>query len=782
MGTWQTFSSAAEGYDIKSVSKMEASSRILDRNGTPLGSLQFVDRKPVPLSSMSEWITSAIIATEDARFRLHHGVDPIGIARAMLKNITGGSIRQGASTITQQLARDSFNIRERTYRRKLLEMALAIRLERLMSKDQILELYLNRIYFGGGLYGIEAASQGYLGKPASALNPSEAAMLASMVRSPNALSPWRNPSRTESARRLVLDQMASQGMLTSSQLKGWLDSAPQITPRNSDKGDSYVVESVRLAVGRLVDTKLVMGGGLTIKTTLDSALQSASEQALREHSSMVESRPEMSRGQTMAQFSSILEKSPPSPGEPNRIVPSYLQASLSAVDNLSGGILAMVGGRSFLHSEYNRALQSRRPPSGLFTPFLILSALEASVGSHQPFEDWPLDNMFVGVGGSTGVLGEWSVETEDNSYEGPLTMRQLMLSGKNAASARLGFSVGAEVFTQVSTAAGFVPPKEFRASSYVEGLPATPTELALAYTVFSRLGTRPASAFLVSEILDPSGAVLYRHQPAEVRVSSPQSAWLVGDMLREGLTKGPSSRVADFSPTLSGVGVRAGTSYGFEDVWFAGYDSRLSLVVWMGFDRPAPLFRGAFGSQLAAPLWAQVMRHARGALATNSSPAMPEKMGKFDICPTGHGLLTEGCPPPSSPVSEFSQTPGPPPCSLHSGSATLVERREEGSPWPRAQQLVDNRFIRPVNIGSGYIHPQSDPYKSVSPSSLASARVRVESAQPVPTTAPPASPASLVPSPAPIPIPISPPPPKTTNSPVPSPAPDPPLKELSLDP
>jgi penicillin-binding protein 1A len=798
---WSTFRTAATGYDLREVSTMESASRILDRDGVQIGTLQAVNRQPIPLSSMSPWAVSAVLATEDARFWDHGGIDPLGIARALMRNVTGGGIRQGASTITQQLVRDSFNIRERTYRRKLLEMALALRLERIMPKDEILELYLNRIYFGGGMYGIEAASQGYLGKPASKLNPSESAMLASLVKSPNALSPWRNPSRAEAGRLTVLGQMRDQGSLTASQEKEWASRPPKVLPRRAGKGDSYVAEAVRLAVGELVDPRKAMGGGLNIRTTLDASLQAAAEKAARDHASMVESRPELAARQTLAEFTADLERAPPAPGEPNRKVPSYLQVGLLAVENSTGGILALVGGRSFWHSEYNRATQARRPPGGLSTPFLVLSALEGGLGSHLTFEDWPLDNLFVGVGGAEGVLGEWSVESSDNSYEGPMTMRRLLLLGKNAAAARLGFAVGEGSFTRTLAATGFSPPKDFRASSYVEGIPSSLEELALAYTVFPRLGTRPASAFLISEISDPSGAVLYRHRPEEVRVSSPQSAWLVDDMLREGLAVGPSSRVMEFYPSLTGAGVRAGTSYGFEDVWFAGYDDRVSLAVWLGFDRPSELFRGAFGSQLAAPLWAEVMRRSREKFPQPPTPphSRPSSMARFDLCPMGRGLLTGRCPPSASASSEYAPLPGPPPCSLHSGHAPPVPREEEDSPWPRAQQLVDNSRIRPVDISGGYVPTTSDPYGSISPASLSALAVRVESAQPASTPAPPPSrpisspppqstPALIQPAPAPSPEAVT----ESTAKSVPSPSqppatatatvPEPPLRELSLDP
>ncbi len=727
--SWDTFSSLAEQSDLADVSKMEAASRVLDREGNLIGTIQSINRTPIPLDKISPAMRSAIVATEDARFFRHFGIDPVGILRAAVQNFRGGTIRQGASTITQQLARDSFNIKERTYRRKLLEIALARRLETALTKDQILELYLNRIYFGAGLYGIESASQGYFGKPALELNPSESALLASLVRSPNALSPWRNPTRAEQGRLIVLGQMRDQGILTAAEFSKWKSSPPKIIPRQADRGDSYVVESVRLAMSALVPPRELLEGGLTIVTTIDSSIQAAAEQATRDHALMIERRPELTPRQTFSQFASHLEQNPPKPGAPNRTPPEYLQVAAIAVENATGGILALVGGRSFWHSEYNRVTQPRRPAAGLFAPFVALSALESGVGAHQTFEDWPLDNKYVGVGGAQGVLGEWGVEAEGNLYEGPIGLRHLLQAGKNAALARLGFAAGESALLSTALTAGFPVAEEFQASWYVSGLRCSPASLALAYTVFPRLGTRPSQLFLVSEILAPSGETIFKQPIESIPVTAPEKAWLVDDILREGMSQGPSAKVMDFFPNLQYAGVRTGTSYGFEDAWFAGYNDKVSLVTWIGFDRPSTIFRGAFGSELAAPIWAQIMSSLQDHLPPGPPPPPPSDLRKVEICRLGRGLLSPTCPTTPPPFREFSLSTELPECHLHSGAPAPVPRASEDSPWPRAQQLVDNRKIRPVNVSGGYISPTTDPYSSVSPASLSSPTARVEPAQ-----------------------------------------------------
>jgi len=728
---WSKFSELASTYDLSSVGKMDAASTVLDRTGKAIGQIQLVNRRPVSLDGVSKWMTAAVVATEDARFYSHSGVDPIGVLRAALHNLRSGAIRQGASTITQQLARDSFSIRERTYRRKLLEMALAVRIEDSMPKKDILETYLNRIYFGAGFYGVESASIGYFGKPASLLNPSESAMLAALIRSPNALSPWKNLQRAEQGRKMVLGQMLEQKMINKVEYDQWISSPPEIVPKCPEKGESYVIESVRIALGDVISSELALRGGLVIRTTIDMDLQLTAETAIREQVKMVESRPEMAGKETMSTFLEKFEALRSQDNQPTLPSPKYLQAALVAVENSSGGILAIVGGRSFLHSEYNRVTLSRRPPAGLFSPFVALSALESGMNPGAVFEDWPLDNKFVGIGGAEGVLGEWGVESEYNSYEGKIPMRKILLKGKNAALVRMGFSVGLEKLSDISALAGFRVSPDKKASSYVEGVSATPLELALAYTCFPRLGTRPSRAFLISEVVSPSGEVIYSAKPETTTVSSAASAWIVDSILREGLQEGPSARVREYAPSLSNVGVRAGTSYGFEDAWFAGYDGEISVVAWMGFDKPSQIFRGAFGSDITAPLWAQVIKKSA---RPSPAPARPEVLEKFDICAQTGEKLTPQCPPSSRGTSEFAIKPGPPPCSEHSGMLVLPKDLEE-SPWPRAQQLVDTRTVRPVNIERGYIPKSADPYESLSPSASPLSSVRVEPAQPADTAA-----------------------------------------------
>jgi membrane peptidoglycan carboxypeptidase len=781
---WSEINKKASSFDLSEVRKMEAASTVLDRNGRQIGQIKMINRRPVTLASMSRWVPAAAIATEDTRFYKHSGVDPVGVFRAVLHNLKAGGIRQGASTITQQLARDSFGIRERTYQRKLLEAALAVRLESELSKQEILETYLNRIYFGAGLYGVESAGMGYFGKPASKLNPSEAAMLASLIRSPNAMSPWKNPDRAERGRRVVLGQMLEQKMLTQAEHDEWVSKPPQVIPRKPAKGDSYVVESVRIALGDILPSSLVLGGGLTIRTTIDSSLQSAAELAVREHAEMVESRPEMDGVQTLAEFHKKSEDlgktaSPPSTPAP----PKYLQASLVAVENSTGGILAIVGGRSFQHSEYNRVTLSRRPPAGIFSPFVALAALDSGLSAGAVFEDWPLDNKFVGIGGAEGVLGEWGVESPTNSYERQMPMRAILLKGKNAALARLGFSVGLDKLGEVTRAAGFKVPKKLAASSYVEGIPSSPLELALAYTCFPRGGTRPASAFLISEVVAPSGEAIYSATLGDVEVCKPESAWIVDDILRQGLLSGPSSKVREYAPLLANIAARSGTSYGFEDAWFAGYDQRMSLVAWMGFDKPGQIFRGAFGSEIAAPLWAQVMKKSPHSM---SPRPLPDSLQKYDLCPITGELRTPQCPTNTATVnlSEYVSKPGPSPCSEHSGILVLPKAQEQ-SPWPRAEQLVDTRTVRPVNVERGYIPHSMDPYESLAPSTGSLAAIRVEAAQPA--QLPPPS-ASGLPGSTPLPEPTETnatnpaptPSPPTGSSPTPAPPPRPPVLGQAL--
>src|ERR1700736_5204549 len=427
---------AAE-FDLGKLDAVESASVVYDRYGEFFGKIFIQNREQVNLDQISPYLVDAVIAEEDNRFYEHSGVDFYGIFRALIKNTQAGRIRQGASTVTQQLARNVFDLRDRTYDRKILEVFLAMRIERSVPKNKIMELYLNRVYFGGGLYGAEAASKGYFGKPAKDLSVGEAAMLAALLKSPNNLSPWHNLEAATQERDFVLTRMVEEHKI--SQKVG--DEAKReplvVQPKTNIVSQSYAIDLIRQQVQGQIGLESIESQGYRIYTTLDPVLQRTAEDSLRRELNKVEALPDYQH-QKYADYTSFLKNwksTHTGPGSPP--LPEYLQGAVVAVDNQTGGIMALVGARDFAQSEYDRALQSKRPPGTAFTPLVFCAALEKGIFPGSLFEDMPLDNRQVMIGGTTGILGEWGVERADNRYEGSIPMRRIFALSMISASVRV---------------------------------------------------------------------------------------------------------------------------------------------------------------------------------------------------------------------------------------------------------------------------------------------------------------------------------------------------------
>jgi penicillin-binding protein 1A len=440
------YSAKADAFDLNKIQKMESASVILDRNGVQIGKIFIQNRLPIPFEQIPKEMVNAVVAEEDNRFFDHHGVDYYGVLRAAISNWHQGRVKQGASTVTQQLARNSFDLHERSYKRKLLEMFLAQRIEDHLSKEKIMELYLNRVYFGSGLYGIEAAARGYFGKPAKDLTAGECAMLAGLLKSPNALSPWNNPKGARKVRDFVLTRMREMRLISREEYEGAVELNLSVRKRTNPNRVSYAIDLVRQQAIAALGFDQAMNEGVRIRTTYDARLLQAAERSLRTRLEAVEKQPGYAH-LTYARYRELNQKAEEAAqrGEPVTMpAPPYLQGAVLAVDNATGGILALAGGRDFLHSEYNRAVQGRRPPGTLFTPFVAAAAYAKGIFPGDPVDDACLDNHFVMIGGDNGILGEWGVERADNEYEGPMPSSEAVARGKNAAIVRLGFRTGLE--------------------------------------------------------------------------------------------------------------------------------------------------------------------------------------------------------------------------------------------------------------------------------------------------------------------------------------------------
>ena len=714
------YSAKAEAFDLAKIQKMESASVILDRHGVQIGKIFIQNRLPIPYDQIPKDMVNAVIAEEDNRFFEHHGVDYFGVIRAAISNWHQGRVKQGASTVTQQLARNSFDLHERSYKRKLLEMFLARRIEENLPKEKIMELYLNRVYFGSGLYGIEAAARGYFGKPAKDLTVGECAMLAGLLKSPNALSPWHNSKGAKKVRDFVLTRMREMKLITREEYDAAMELNLSVRKRTNPNRVSYAIDLVRQQAIAALGFDQAMNDGVRIHTTLDARLLQTAERAVRHRLEAVEKQPGFPH-LTYDRYREINQKAEEAAqrGEPVTMpAPPYLQGAVLAVDNATGGILALAGGRDFLHSEYNRAVQGKRPPGTLFTPFVAAAAYSKGIFPGDPVDDACLDNHFVMIGGDSGILGEWGVERADNEYEGPMPSSEAVSRGKNAAVVRLGFRTGTEDLGQLCKAAGIRSPLRDVANAYLGSSEMSLDELTLAYTAFPGKGTRPAKLFTITSITDSEGGVLYENTPSRVPVMAAEPAWQVHSLLQDALFKSCAQEaLASGIATNAPLAGKSGTAYDFTDTWFVGYDSAVTCGVWVGFDKPSKIYRGAFGKDLALPIWADVMNASLGSFPPSSIP-MPSALKKVEICRSSGLLPSEGCTKVPGSVTTSYATGSEMPaqqCDVHGNGIRSYDKSIDQAEWPRAAAAVDLSRVRPIPVSAPTLLAQNDLYRSVNP-------------------------------------------------------------------
>src|SRR2546425_5519083 len=482
----------AATFDLNKLEQMESASVILDRNNKIFGQIYVENRETIPYEQLPRDLVNAVVSVEDAKFYRHNGYALSGILRATFKNLVAGHVRQGASTITQQLARNSFALKGKTYRRKLLEIFVARRIEENFSKQKILELYLNRIYFGGGLYGAEAAARGYFGKSAREMSLAECATLAGLIKSPNRLSPWTDRANSREVCDFALDRMRDLGFISRERCAAARAEQIVIGSRQNAQGQTYAVDYIRQQVIAAVGWDRAMNEGFRIHTTIDVDLQKVAEDSLRTHLETVEQSPEYNH-QTYAAYAASFRKAKangPAAAGSDQPAPEYLQGAVIGLDNATGDILVLVGGRDFEHNQYNRALQARRPAGTAMLPFVYAAAFEKGLYPGSLVEDSPLDNRAVMIGGTTGILGEWGPESAENRYEGAMTARQALAKSKNGATVRIGMDAGVDAVLQLSTSAGIRSQLRHFPATFLGSSEITLAELALAYTIFPNGGWR----------------------------------------------------------------------------------------------------------------------------------------------------------------------------------------------------------------------------------------------------------------------------------------------------
>lgn len=717
----------AKTFDLNNLEQMESASVILDRNGKIFGQIYVENRETVPYEQLPPDLVKAVVAVEDAKFYKHHGYDLFGIIRAALKNLTAGHVRQGASTITQQLARNSFSLKQKTFRRKLLEIFLARRIEDNFSKQKIMELYLNRIYFGAGLYGAEAASRGYFGKPAREMSLSECATLAGLIKSPNRLSPWTDRATSREARDYALDRMREMGFISRQQYADARAQEIVVGSRQNAQGQTYAVDYIRQQVIAAVGWDRAINEGYRIHTTIDVDLQKAAEDSLRTNLERIEQHPDY-KHQTYAQYAESFRKAKANGKMSDQPAPEYLQGAIIGLDNATGDILVLVGGRDFEHNQYDRALQARRPAGTAMLPFVYAAAFEKGMYPGSLVEDSPLDNRAVMIGGTTGILGEWGPENADNRYEGAMTARQALVKSKNGATVRIGMDAGVDAVLQLCASAGIHSPLRPYPATFLGSSEVTLAELALAYTIFPNGGWRPNVSHILERIEEKDGTLVWDAKRESIRkiVTKPETAYEVHSCLADALESGTGKAAfTQFGLKKIPAAGKTGTAYDFTDALFAGYDSNFTCAVWEGFDKPQKIYRGAFGRELALPVWVDVMNAAARRYPPQEIKR-PANLKQVEICSRSGLLATDKCYDAIKTangdtvqrrstymeIGTQSQVPTQP-CTVHGEPRARLASFVSSSDLPRASLAVDVSEVTPIAVKSPTLLADKDPYNSL---------------------------------------------------------------------
>ncbi|WP_119461586.1 PBP1A family penicillin-binding protein [Rhodospirillaceae bacterium SYSU D60014] len=551
-------------YDLPSVETLDDIDRrpsvtLLTKDGSTLATYGDLYGKSVRLSDLPPYLPQAVLATEDRRFYSHPGVDPIGLARAIYVNLRDWELSQGGSTITQQLAKNIFLTPERTIRRKGQELLLALWLERNFTKDQILSLYLNRVYFGAGTYGVDAAARRFFGKPAAAVNVYEAAMLAGLLKAPSRYNPLSDPEGADARARLVLRNMVAAGYLTDDQAtyvaRTQAGNGIVTASRTGRYFADWVLDQVSSYVG-------YTGQDLVVVTTLDPALQRLAE----------------------AELARLLEE--------RGTAAEVKQGALVALTP-DGAVRAMVGGRAYAHSQFNRATQALRQPGSAFKPFVFLAGMESGLAPESRFVDGPIS------------IGKWKPDNYNDKYHGEVTLREAFARSLNSVAIQVSQRVGPDTVVETAHRLGITSDLNPRPSIALGASEVSLLDLTAAYGVFANqgYGVWPRG---IEEIRDTNGVILYsRVGSGPGRLVAPRNVAAMVDLMSAAIEWGTGRSAALERPAAG----KTGTSQDFRDAWFVGFTAELVTGVWFGNDDGAPM-AAITGGTLPAKLWRAFMSKA----------------------------------------------------------------------------------------------------------------------------------------------------------------------------
>ncbi|AWM10256.1 transglycosylase domain-containing protein [Bradyrhizobium symbiodeficiens] len=564
----------------------------------------------IALKDLPPYLPKAFIAIEDRRFYSHFGIDPVGILRALVTNVMHRGVSQGGSTLTQQLAKNLFLTQERTVQRKLQEVELAIWLERKHSKDEILELYLNRVYFGSGAYGVEAAAQRYFGKSAKNVTVAEAAMLAGLVKSPSRLAPNRNPEGAEARARIVLAAMADAKFITDAQAQASIGH-PSYNVKPVGAGTiNYVADWIGEVLDDLVGQ---IDESIKVETTIDPKLQSVAEAAIIDELAAKSVKFNVSQGALVA------------------MTPD-------------GAVRAMVGGRNYSESQYNRAVTAKRQPGSSFKPFVYLTALEQGLTPDTMRQDAPIE-----------VKG-WRPENYTHEYFGAVTLTQALAMSLNTVAIRLGLEVGPKNVVRTAHRLGISSKLEPNASIALGTSEVSMVELVGAYAPFAN-GGLAVTPHVVTRIRTLSGKLLYMRQPEERnQVVDPRYVGMMNAMMRETLISGTAKKAE--IPGWPAAG-KTGTSQDYRDAWFIGYTANLVTGVWLGNDDNSPT-KKATGGGLPVEVWSRFMKTAHEGVPVAALPSTQGGWGLSNLAQAASQVSPPTAAAPPTAANNGGYRPPPP--------------------------------------------------------------------------------------------------------------------------
>ena len=557
-------------------------SKIFDRNNRVVGEIYLEKRNVVPFKAIPPHVVNAFVAAEDANFFQHKGVDYVAIARAIFKDVVSGGYAQGASTITQQTVKSLFLTPEKSIGRKLKELILAYRIERKLSKEEILYLYLNQIYLGDGAYGVEAAAQTYFARGVSSLTVAEGALLAGLAQAPTRYSPRSHIDRAKARQRYVLRRMAEVGFIDKEAAERAYNARLALAPPSTFRSKAaYFLEHVRNYLQEKYGTEAITRSEFKIYTTIDGRLQEAAYEAVTQGVRRME--------------------------EANRY--KGLQGALLWVDPNSGGVLAMVGGVDFGASQFNRALQARRQPGSAFKPIVYSAALDKGKTVVSTVDDSPIEF-------TRSETEMWKPKNYDGTFLGPIPLLEALAKSRNLATVRLLNEIGVDTAIRMARDLGIQSPIERNLSIALGSSGVTPLEMATAYSTFAAGGQRP-TPFFIREVQNAQGQVLERTEPRAVQAIAPETAYLTIRLMQEVLRTGTGASAKGLSPNLAG---KTGTTNENTDAWFIGGSPDLIAAVWVGFDTPASLGGRQSAASVALPIWAQFFSRALGSVPDREFP------------------------------------------------------------------------------------------------------------------------------------------------------------------